>query len=177
VDHSDHVNLLRDGIPEPGGLWADLGAGTGAFTLALAELIGPGGQIYAVDKDRGALRRLERSVSARFPQTTVHCCSADFTQSLDLPPLDGVVMANVLHFQRHAVRKAVVQLIRGYLRPGGRLILVEYDTDRGNRWVPYPLSYQTWQKLAAEAGLSSTNLLATRPSRFLGQIYSALSLG
>lgn len=177
MDHADHVNLLRGGVAEPGGVWADLGAGTGAFTLALAELIGPSGQIYAVDKDRGALRRLERSVRARFPETTVHCRTADFTRSLDLPPLDGVVIANALHFQRHAARKAVVQLIRSYLRPGGRLILVEYDTDRGNRWVPYPLSYQSWEKLATEAGFASTNLLATRPSRFLGQIYSALSLG
>ena len=40
MDHSDHVNLLRNGVL-PGGVWADLGAGSGAFTLALAELAGP----------------------------------------------------------------------------------------------------------------------------------------
>jgi hypothetical protein len=36
---------LRDGVPEPGGVWADLGSGEGAFTLALADLLGPGGRI------------------------------------------------------------------------------------------------------------------------------------
>jgi hypothetical protein len=36
------TNLLRGGIHQPGGTWADFGAGTSAFTLALAELVGPG---------------------------------------------------------------------------------------------------------------------------------------
>ncbi len=49
--HEDHVNLLRKGILEPGGVWADLGSGAGAFTLALADLIGSTGEIYSVDKD------------------------------------------------------------------------------------------------------------------------------
>ena len=35
MNHRDHVNLLRRGVPEPGGVWADLGSGAGAFTLAL----------------------------------------------------------------------------------------------------------------------------------------------
>ncbi len=83
-------------------------------------------------------------------------------------------MANSLHFVRE--KNTVVQLIRSYLRPGGRLILVEYNTDRGNMWVPYPLSYSTWETLAQQNGFTSTRLLATRPSRFLGEMYSAVSL-
>jgi ubiquinone/menaquinone biosynthesis C-methylase UbiE len=173
MQHADHVYLLRQGIPARGGLWADLGSGTGAFTLALAELIGPDGQIYSVDKDRGALRRQERQMQARFPAVTIRLMVADFARALELPLLDGVVMANSLHFHRH--KEPILRLLQGYIRPGGRLILVEYDTDRGNPWVPYPLSYQTWQDLAQRSGFASTQLLATRPSRFLGQIYSALS--
>jgi len=38
MDHKDHVNLLRNGITNAGGVWADFGSGQGAFTLALAEL-------------------------------------------------------------------------------------------------------------------------------------------
>jgi ubiquinone/menaquinone biosynthesis C-methylase UbiE len=49
MNHADHVALLRAGVPGPGGVWADLGSGAGAFTLALADLIGPTGQIYSVD--------------------------------------------------------------------------------------------------------------------------------
>jgi ubiquinone/menaquinone biosynthesis C-methylase UbiE len=173
MDHQDHVNLLRAGVPGPGGVWADLGSGTGAFTLALAELLGPGGEIYSVDTDAAALRRQERSMRARFPQVAVHYRVADYCQPLALPLLDGVVMANSLHFQRE--RDHAVGLVQGYLRPGGRLILVEYDTDRGNPWVPCPLSYETWREVAQRNGLIGTTRLAKRPSRFLGHIYSALS--
>jgi hypothetical protein len=42
-------------------------------------------------------------------------------------------------------------------------------------WVPYPLSYATWEELAQQSGFSSTRLLATVPSRFFREIYSAAS--
>jgi hypothetical protein len=48
MNHTDHVALLARGVrQDEGGTWADLGAGTGAFTLALADLIGPHGVIHA----------------------------------------------------------------------------------------------------------------------------------
>ncbi|MFL5735260.1 MAG: class I SAM-dependent methyltransferase [Chloroflexia bacterium] len=174
MTHEDHVNLLRGGIPAPGGTWADLGSGAGAFTLALADLLGPSATIYSVDRDRGALREQEGAMHSRFPLTTVHYVTADFTRPLDLPPLDGMVMANSLHFVRN--KEPVVRAVLDYLRPGGRWILVEYNADRGNPWVPHPLSYGTWEALARKAGFVDTHLLATVPSRFLGEIFSAVSL-
>jgi SAM-dependent methyltransferase len=177
MNHQDHVDLLRKGVPAPGGVWADFGSGRGAFTLALAELIGPGGQIYSIDKDRVALREQERLISSRFPEREAgmtRTLAADFTRPLDLPPLDGAVMANSLHF--HKDKLAILRLIRGYLRSGGRLLLVEYNVDRGNLWVPHPLSFRTWEKLAAQAGFEKTRLLAARPSRFLGEIFAAESV-
>jgi ubiquinone/menaquinone biosynthesis C-methylase UbiE len=174
MNHDDHVRLLRGGIAAPGGVWADLGSGAGAFTLALADLLGPTGQIYSVDKDKGALREQEQAMRARFPATQAQYLVADFAKRLDLPPLDGVVMANSLHFQRQ--KDPVLQLVRGYLKPDGRLILVEYNVDRGNMWVPYPLSYGTWEALARQNGFTSTTLLTTQPSRWLGEMFSALSL-
>jgi ubiquinone/menaquinone biosynthesis C-methylase UbiE len=173
MDHHDHVNLLRNGIPESGGIWADFGSGRGAFTLALAELIGPTGEIYSVDKDRGALRQQERTMKGQFPKVTAHFKKADFTKPLDLPLLDGLVIANALHYLRH--KDETIRLLANYLRPGGCFLMVEYNTDRGNTWVPHPFSYPTWEKLARRNGLVNTQLLATVPSRFLGQIYSAIS--
>ena len=174
MDHNDHVFLLTKGIPERGGIWADLGSGAGAFTLALADLIGPQGRIYSVDKDRGSLREQERAMRARFPANSVEYIHADFTRPLDLPPLDGIVMANSLHFARQ--KDPVLQLVRSYLRPGGRLLLVEYSTDRGNMWVPFPLSYSTWEALARQNGFAQTQLLATVRSRFFDSMYAAISL-
>jgi len=172
VDHSDHVRLLRDGVEARGGRWADLGAGRGAFTLALAELLGPGAEVHAVDRDIAALRQNEREMSRRFPETRTLFHGADFTSELGLGELDGVVMANSLHFQRD--QPAVVRHVRALLRPGGRLLLVEYNTERANFAVPHPVPFQRWERLASEAGFSQTRLLVRRPSRFLGEIYSAM---
>jgi ubiquinone/menaquinone biosynthesis C-methylase UbiE len=174
MNHSDHVNLLHGGIPSPGGIWADLGSGSGAFTLALADLIGATGEIYSVDKDGGALREQKRSMDDRFATVLVHYQQADFTTRLNFPALDGIVMANSLHFHRQ--KEPILGLVRDYLKPGGRLLLVEYDVDHGNTWVPYPLSYPTWEKLAGRAGFTATRLLAERPSRFLRGMYSAVSV-
>jgi ubiquinone/menaquinone biosynthesis C-methylase UbiE len=150
-----------------------LGSGNGAFTLALAELIGPGGTIYSVDKNANALRQQARTMGSNYPDLTVYYLDRDYSQPFDLPPLNGVVMANSLHFQRQ--KDGVLQSIRRTLQPGGRLILVEYNVDRGNHWVPYPLSFGTWQALARRNGFVETRLLAKRSSRFLGGIYAALS--
>jgi len=174
VDHHDHVALIRAGVTGGGMTWADLGSGEGAFTLALADVLGPGGSIYTVDRDLGALEvQLER-LRARFPAVAVTPLVADFTKPIDLPPLDGIVMANSLHFVRDKL--PVLRLVRGYMKPGGRFVLVEYGADRGNPWVPHPLSFATWATLAADAGFRDTRQLGSVPSRFLDSIYSAVSL-
>ncbi len=83
-------------------------------------------------------------------------------------------MANSLHFVRD--KAPVLESVRRMLRPGGSLIVVEYGTDRGNPWVPQPFSYESWEKMAAQAGFVRTRLLRTIPSRHIGSMYSALSL-
>jgi len=173
MNHSDHVALIREGVAGAGGEWADLGAGEGAFTLALADLLDPAARIHSVDLDRGALHRQRRAMSRQFPGSSVEYLAADFTGPLDLPPLDGVVMANSLHFVR--AKEEVLARIAGLLRPGGRLVIVEYDADRGNAWVPYPLSFTSWAELAPRSGFGTPRLLRTVPSRFLGRMYSAVS--
>jgi ubiquinone/menaquinone biosynthesis C-methylase UbiE len=173
VEHSDLVGLLSPGVAGRGGRWADLGAGEGAFTLALADLLGPGAHITAVDRDRNVVRELAAEMGKRFPETTLDVVTADFTKPMSLRDLDGVVMANSLHFVRH--KKPVLEAVRSMLKPGGRLIVVEYSTDRGNPWVPHPFSFETWKRLAAEAGLAGTAPLSTVPSRYFGSLYSALS--
>jgi ubiquinone/menaquinone biosynthesis C-methylase UbiE len=173
MDHRDHVRLLREGVVGSGTIWADFGSGEGAFTLALADLLGPTGSIHTVDRNGRALQAQERALRDAFPSVRVTPLVGDFTLPLKLPPLDGIVMANSLHFERDKL--AALRLVGGYLRPAGRLVLVEYDTDQGNPWVPFPLSFRSWAAVAAEAGFRDTQRLASVPSRFLGSIYSALS--
>lgn len=173
MNHTDHVNLLRRGIHRTGGVWADFGSGTGAFTLALAELIRPGGEIHSVDTDAGALRRQADAMQQRFPRIALRTYPHDYTRPLALPPLDGLVAANTLHFHRD--QAAIVRLLKRYLKEGGRVLIVEYNITTGNLAVPHPLPLAAWQALAERCGFVHTELLATRPSRFLTEIYSAAS--
>ena len=174
MNHADHLNLIRNGIPDPGGTWAELGSGRGAFTLALAELVGPAGIIYSIDQNGGVLNEQKGAIERRFgdQQPEMHYWKADFTQQLELHSLDGVLMANSLHFQRY--KKPVLALIFDYLYPGGNLVLVEYNLYHGNTWVPYPIPYEEWENLITEVGFVGTRMIGRRPSRTMREIYSAV---
>jgi ubiquinone/menaquinone biosynthesis C-methylase UbiE len=174
MDHSDHVNLLQRANLEQGGSWADLGAGSGAFTLALRELTGAAAVIFAVDRDRARLHQLEEGYRSRFGDSNhLRLVVGDFSRPLDLPPLDGILVANALHFFRDKV--GVLKHVKTWLKPGGALIVVEYNVDSGNPWVPHPFSFETFRSLAAKSGFSEPRLLATHPSSFLREFYSALT--
>jgi len=174
MDHSDHINLLKPADLPFGGIWADFGAGSGAFTLALRELVGPHADIYAVDKDRRSLDQLEKIHREKFGTSqSLHTVRADFTGTISLPPLDGIVMANSLHYVKD--KEKALRHVRSWLKLKGVLLLVEYNVDSGNPWVPYPFSFETYRALAPRAGFSEPQLLAQHPSRFLKEFYSALA--
>ena len=173
MDHNDHVNLLRP-ANLLSGIYADLGAGSGAFTLALRELVGLDSTIHAVDKDKSSLDELEKAHRARFHSTEhLTLLPNDFSRPLSLPPLDGIVMANSLHFFKD--KEKILRHVREFLKPTGALIIVEYNVDSGNMWVPYPLTFETYRTLAPRAGFSEPRLLAKVPSRFLKEFYSAIA--
>jgi len=173
VNHSEHVRLIRDGVAESRGRWADLGAGDGTFTLALADVLGAGSQITAVDRDEDSLRRLADWLRRAFPAVAVETLTADFGRPLPLQGLDGVLAANSLHFVPEKL--PVLQRLQEMLKPGGRLIVVEYDSDQRNCWVPHPFSYGRWEDMAQRAGFVRTRRLHSRSSRFMGSTYSAVS--
>jgi len=176
MNHNDHVNLLKPAGLNPGGSWADLGAGSGAFTFALREPTGPTASIYVVDKDRASLNKLEQDYRARFGDSqNLNLVSGDFSRTLDLPFLDGIVMANSLHFFKD--KEKILRHVRSFLKSNGMLLIVEYNVDSGNPWVPYPLTFETFRALAPRAGFSEPRLLAKAPSRFLREFYSAVCYG
>lgn len=173
MDHADHIDLIREGVETRGGRWADLGCGTGAFTLALAELLGRDAHIYAIDREEHALSHLEERFEHGFPGVDFHPLTADFRFPLELPALDGIVMANSLHFYKE--KAPIVRTVRKLLAPTGRFILVEYNVDSGNTWVPHPISYRGWQAMAEECGFSTVRKIGSKPSSFLREIYATVS--
>ena len=173
MNHADHIALIRGGVEGTGPRWLELGAGEGAFTLALADVLGSAASIVAVDRDRRALETMRRRVRERFPDASVETVVADFTRGLPPGPFDGVLAANSLHFV--AAWDGPLAAIRAALAPGGRLVLVEYDADHGNPWVPHPVSFARWRTVATSVGFREPRLLHRVPSRFLEAIYGAVA--
>lgn len=143
-------------------IWADLGSGDGLFSRALLSLLPEQSQIYAVDQQ---FYHFEKPI---------HFIQANFTDELpSIPPLNGVLMANSLHFV--ADKLAFLEKIKVQLLPGGAFLLVEYDTQQGNPWVPYPLNYAAALDLFDEVGFQSMGKLNERPSLYnRANIYAAL---
>ncbi len=171
----DAQALIAGAVPRRAGVWADLGAGDGTFTQALARLLEPGSRIYAVDRDRAALASLERT---RVNGIAVIAVEADLTCKVMLADvghatLDGVLIANTLHLLSQPA--ALVTQVKDWLRPGGRLVIIEYDGRRPNRWVPYPLPSTALPELVTRAGFAAPTITATRPSRYGGTLYGAVA--
>jgi ubiquinone/menaquinone biosynthesis C-methylase UbiE len=110
----------------PGQTIADVGAGSGAVTGPLAIATGPTGVMYAVDIDQGLLTHIERR--ARDQQLgnikTVLGAPAD----PKLPsPVDLAFMHDVLHHVSDRV--TYLKNLASYIKPGGRLALIDYRPD------------------------------------------------
>lgn len=173
MTHADAVALIREAVGRPGGVWADLGAGSGTFSRALADLVGPGGVVHAVEQDARAVAALRATAPSPSPAATIEVIHADFTKTRSLPVLDGIVMANALHFVPYAEQADVLRRLTRTLAPTGRMVLVEYDRDVGNPWVPYPVSSAALALLAVRAGLTTPTTIARKPSAFGGALYCA----
>jgi SAM-dependent methyltransferase len=172
VNTAEAVSLIEVAIPRGTATWADIGAGDGTFTRALAKLLGSDARIYAVDRDARALASLRRWATRE--RADVMPVEADFTRPLELPELlDGLLVANALHFVRDA--DVVLARLAALVRPGGRIVIVEYDRRAASRWVPYPIPSDRLPTLAAAAGLSTPAIAATRPSAFGGILYVAVA--
>jgi trans-aconitate methyltransferase len=166
--------LLCPALGQTVGVWADLGCGDGVFTRLLAAWLPAGSLVYGVDRDAAVLRRLEQAPAGSTTGVTVQVLQADFTHRLDLPPLDGILLANSLHFVQN--QAAVVGSLLSLLKPGGRLVVVEYNTRRSNGAVPFPVHEEEFLALATGAGLVNAEIRARAPSTFLGEMYTGVAV-
>ena len=165
------IQLIQNNIIDTssGQQWADLGCGTGLFTNALATLLHAGSTIYAIDKNISSFRKINNNEN-----TIINPMQLDFVSSyLSLNDLDGVLMANSLHYVKH--KSSFINKLSAALKATGNIIIVEYDTDKSNPWVPYPANFTTLQQLFKDEGFKQITKLKEHPSVFgRANIYSAI---
>ncbi len=177
--------LIRPGIAETPAeaaqdraapVWADFGAGWGNFTLALRRILGPDAMLHAIDRDADALQTTRQRHAQQYPDAPLTLWPQDFSHPLELPPLDGLVMANALHFIPSQRQADVLMLLASYLKPAGRMIIVEYEMRWPRPWIPHQITSKNLLTKINEAGFRQCNLIATRQSPSSGTVmYSILA--
>jgi ubiquinone/menaquinone biosynthesis C-methylase UbiE len=167
----DAINLIQNKNinTETKSVWADLGCGSGLFTNALASLLADESTIYAVDKNLSSFHKnsslksiLIKPVELNFERTP-----------LPFNNLDGILMANSLHYVKN--KKDFFEKIKTCLNANGCFLIVEYDMEIANHWVPYPISFLSLKKLFHDVGFSFVEKINERPSVFnRANLYSAI---
>jgi ubiquinone/menaquinone biosynthesis C-methylase UbiE len=164
---TEAISLIEGAIPEKRSntIWADLGCGSGLFTVALSKLIGDGSRIYAVDKE---MQRTEFPLA----KADIEFVKLDFISNpFPFSHLDGILMANSLHYVKNKI--PFIEKLKTHLKPAGQLIIVEYDTDTPNQWVPYPLTFDKLKQLFSANGFNDIEKTGERKSIYrTGRMYA-----
>lgn len=175
MTHDDAVAFLAHAGPFRG-TWADVGAGTGTFSRALAQLLGAGGVVLAMDTNERALAQLRRGGSPD-AHALIHTILGDMHDlaAIDATPdaaFNGLLFANVLHFTRRV--SDVLADAAARLKPDGRVVVIEYERRMPNPWVPHPLPLGKLADVAKRAGLGAPREVARRASSYHREMYCAV---
>lgn len=109
---------------EEGNHVADLGSGTGYFTFYLADAVGESGRVYAVDVDEQLVKFIDKEAEKK-GYANVQGVLAEYDDPL-IPEggVDLIFTANTFHHLEN--RPGYFRNAARYLRPGGRVAVVEH---------------------------------------------------
>ena len=108
----------------PGMVAADIGAGSGYYTVRLARKVGPTGKVFATDIQAGMLDILKRRTTREGLENVVPVLGAPDDPRLPAGSVDLALMVDVYH--ELAAPQAFVRRLREALKPDGRLVLIEF---------------------------------------------------
>ncbi len=108
----------------PGDVVADVGAGSGYMTVRLARTVGPAGRVLAVDIQPEMIERLTERMRAEMVTNVTAILGAADDPKLPPGSVDLELMVDVYH--ELAAPQRMLQHLRSALKPGGRLVLLEY---------------------------------------------------
>jgi ubiquinone/menaquinone biosynthesis C-methylase UbiE len=119
----------------PGAAVADVGAGTGLFTMLFAEAVGPQGKVYAVDISPKFLAHIASRVKRAGVKNVATVRGSDRSIELPAASVDLVFLCDTYHHFEHP--KESLASIKRALRPGGALVVVDYRREPGKSkaWV------------------------------------------
>jgi ubiquinone/menaquinone biosynthesis C-methylase UbiE len=120
----------------PGTHVADLGAGDGSFAVALARRAGSSGQVYATELDDERLADIRRAVTAAGLSNIAVIEGAVSTTNLPDACCDALFSRAVYH---HLTDPAAINAdIHRALRPGGRLLIIDFEPGGIMNWISRP---------------------------------------
>ena len=106
---------------------ADVGAGSGYFSIRLARLVGPDGRVYASDIQPGMLTLLRENVGRSGLKNVIPVLGESDDPKLPRESIDLALMVDVYH--EFGEPQKMLQRIRDSLKPAGRLVLLEYRAE------------------------------------------------
>ncbi len=132
----------------PGSVVGDVGAGTGYFSFHLAARVGPQGKVYAEDiRDESLAKIRERAKKEDLAQIET-ILGTESDPRLPAGSLDAILVVNAYHEMRKY--DAMLQAIVRALRPGGRLAIIDRETQRGQWRSTYLEEHKIPQELVRE---------------------------
>ena len=107
------------------GMWvADVGAGTGYFTVRIAHRVGPAGRVYANDVQPEMLSRLQERVEKEHLNNVETVLGTQVDPKLPAGKFDLILMVDVYH--ELAQPQRMLRELKKALKADGRLVLIEY---------------------------------------------------
>jgi ubiquinone/menaquinone biosynthesis C-methylase UbiE len=110
---------------KPGMTVADIGAGTGLFTMLFADAVKPGGNVVAVDISPAFVEYIQQTAKKRRIRNVAAVLTDGVELKLPDASVDLVYMSDVYHHFEHPAE--TLASIRRVLKPGGRLVVVDYE--------------------------------------------------
>jgi ubiquinone/menaquinone biosynthesis C-methylase UbiE len=142
-EKEEHTSKLLPPLKiKKGDTVVDLGAGSGYYTMKLSELVGPKGKVYAVDIQPQMLAIIKNRAKAAKATNIELVQNTEKDLKLPANAVDLILMVDVYHelSYPHEMTDAMVKS----LKPGGRLVFVEYRLEDPN--VPIKLVHKMTEK-------------------------------
>ena len=121
--------VARIGL-QPGDVVADVGAGTGVFSVSLARAVGPTGTVLAGEIDPGFLPMIEQKAVDAGVENIQTVLGEFEDPKLPRRDLDVAFFHDVIH--HIDAREAYLQTVATYMAPGGRVVVVDYHGGHPN---------------------------------------------